>query len=254
MNKLIAIIAIVLTSYLPVFAAPTVGQTQQIGFAGVPIYGSRQFFPSLTANPVRSPSWVFIPGATSTAFTSMGQFGTLTVTLGGTGGVANGVAADGNWITATTGTTANQLVSWKSLNVIQAQMAPRFIATIQTGSDVTNINILVGITDTTTFKPRYGIDYDTSLDGTAFWRIDTGNASTLTRTATTAAIAANTTYVLAIDASNSAKTYFYINGQQFSSTTTLPSGTDTMQAYVQVQTRTTAAKVMKVKDFWMDTL
>jgi hypothetical protein len=100
--------------------------------------------------------------------------------------------------------------------------------------------------------------YDTSVDGTAFWRCVTGNGTTATVTTTTAAIAAATTYELRIEIDSTAATVrFYVNVAGSAPvlvathTTNLPAASTALGTIARLRTLTTSARALRlVRQAW----
>ena len=123
--------------------------------------------------------------------------------------------------------------------------------TIQTAADITATRICVGLfnvnpaTSDTQTAPTLGFRYSTAADGTAFWRVMTGNGITTTITATAVAIAPSTRYVLTIDASTVGVVQFLINGVLAASlTASLPNPTNGLTIWVSVTGLTSTAKTI----------
>jgi len=101
--------------------------------------------------------------------------------------------------------------------VVSTQISPELAFRLTTGASIANVSLHVGLfrarptDDTASLLERAELRYDTTADGTAFWRAISSDGATLESTTTTAAIAAATEYVARIVAA-SASVAFYLNG------------------------------------------
>jgi hypothetical protein len=176
--------------------------------------------------------------------------------LSGVGGSSGSNAdADGYWIgIQTTGVINNSsgiIPAVYSVGPTRDQEAV-FVARIKTGTDITNVRYWVGLTG---IDPRTSADpagahlasfrYDTSVDGTAFWRCCTKDGTTINVTASAVAIAVSTAYNLRIE-TNGTNVKFYINDVLVhTSTTNLPGASAAMSPNVSVTTLAAAIKNWK---------
>lgn len=107
-------------------------------------------------------------------------------------------AAMGKWLTAGT-TGSNASVSGGSLYILN--WSPMYETIVQTDATITQTSLLCGFADAPASGDLSAQNvaswvYDTGQDGTAFWRFVTANGANQTRTATTLAFSASTTYRL----------------------------------------------------------
>jgi hypothetical protein len=140
--------------------------------------------------------------------------------------------------------------------LIQRQWAPYFYARVRTdASSITSTRLWVGLTDSElaglaaapTTQHVAAFRYDTSIDGTAFWRTVTCNGTSATTTTTTSAIAVDTVYELIIEA-NSAGTAirYWVNGVLVSThTTTLPGAGATLGYTARLRTLAAASRSLR---------
>lgn len=134
--------------------------------------------------------------------------------------------SDGGWVKfASSGSTdnlggvrpQNAPASSDDHGPVQYVGSPTQFMSMKTGSDLTSIEYLMGLTSNISPTPDSTQDeaifwYDTNTHSDGFWRTRTDNASGSPEIkATTTAFAASTAYNLKIDLSDSTKVTFYIN-------------------------------------------
>lgn len=160
--------------------------------------------------------------------------------------------------TASSGVDAGVI---STFGLIQRRWAPYHYARIMTdASAITSTRLAVGMVSaeiaadagpasTGAYVVAAGawFRYDTGVDGTAFWRTVTSDATTATVTTTSVAIAANTSYELTIEI-NSAGTSirYWINGTLAATHTTNLPGASTALGYT-ARLRTLAASARSLR-------
>lgn len=129
--------------------------------------------------------------------------------------------SNGMFISYTSASTANTHAGWapSSYNLFGLQLSPIVVFKIRIMSNITSMRHWSGIfsadpmSSATPSISYCGFRYDTSTDGTAFWRTVTDNGSGSPQvTTTTIDFLASTNYILRIDASAISSIKFYING------------------------------------------
>jgi hypothetical protein len=154
----------------------------------------------------------------------------------------NGDRAEGPFARAATGGLINQECGWYlgTAQIVQPRWGGELVLHLYIQGVAGSVRIAAGLSDagvgtvpsildaTTNARNQAYFSYDTSVDGTAFWRTVTSNAGANTRTATTVAIANDTVYTLRI--SFAAGTYsFYIDDVLTNThTTNLPTSSTTI--------------------------
>lgn len=159
---------------------------------------------------------------------------------------ATAASADDNsapWISHTTSTTLNNASGIISADFARwrAGWLPEMLGYVKLGSAITSSRHLVGMfsaspdaVPTPTNIHGAWFRYDTSVDGSAFWRCVTAAGSTPTSKLTSSPVAANGIYLLQIVfhgtyGSNPTSVKFYVNGLLVeSATATLPAASQTL--------------------------
>jgi hypothetical protein len=167
-----------------------------------------------------------------------------------------------NYVTAA---IADREGGWLSsnFNQVQRQDKPILGMVVKTGAalgDIQNVRIWCGLFSATPVAAALpaihlaGFRYDTTVDGTAFWRCvtnDGGGAGTITTTLI--AVAQDTRYDLMVDMSASTNVKFYVNGDLVAThTTTLPGSTQNMGHHEQLRTLVGSAKNFKISRIYME--
>ena len=158
----------------------------------------------------------------------------------GSGTSSDGDDSDGNALIVThTAATIGQTCSRRtSLNYYIANADTISYTRIKTGADITSVNYLIGLGSANVSGNTSGdpgghaamFRYNTTADGTAFWRTVTRDGSTVEVQTTSVAIAASTLYELVIETTPTA-VRFYINGVLVSThVTNIPAATVPMIA------------------------
>lgn len=173
---------------------------------------------------------------------------------------ANGDDQDGPWVQHTTTAVANNVsgVTPSSQWVTRGGWLPDLEITTQAGVTLTNVRYLIGLfsaspdtVPTPTTLHGAWFRYDTSVDGTAFWRCCTAAGGSPTVTTTTTAITASTYYKLRIEfvgvrGSNPTSVRFLINDVVVAThILTLPIATQAMSPYWRITTLAAATKAAK---------
>lgn len=200
------------------------------------------------ADAVHGNSHFFIvknPGAATVT-----AVGTAAPTLTAT--AANGDDSAGAWLnSATTNVSGNASGIVSAFTLVQTGWLPEVSFRIKTGPAVTANRIWIGLfsgspdASATPAVHLAAFRYDTSVDGTAFWRTCTDNASAApTVTTTTQSIVAATVYLLRIATRQSdGAILFYINGVLVAThTTKLPTTTQLLGYAVRIITNTNGIK------------
>jgi hypothetical protein len=199
----------------------------------------------------------------NSGLTSVNNSGFLTApTVNGTASVVH--ASDGQWLNYATAAIADREGGWISsaFNQVQRQNAPIFGVVFKTGSavaDIQNARIWIGLFSATPIAAAMpaihlaGFRYDTTVDGTAFWRCVTNDGGAGTITTTSVAVAQDTKYELLIDMSDQSNVRFYINGVLVAThTTTLPGSTQNIGHHEQIRTLVASAKNVKLSRIFME--
>lgn len=178
---------------------------------------------------------------------------------------ANGDDANAAWHDHATSTTLNNAVGLISaaFNLFRPGWYPRMRMLVKTPATLTSLRYMHGFFSAspdgaslpTTLHGAY-FRYDTTTDGTAFWRTCTAAGGSPTVTTTTQAIAASTVYLLGIDmvppdpfsfGQTPPRVVFTIataltEGVVAAHTATLPAANQALGWGMRVQTLTTAAR------------
>lgn len=162
--------------------------------------------------------------------------------------------ADGPLINYQSGAVSGNVGGLNSAaTVCRRDWQPTFFARIKTPATITLNRFWIGLfsgAPTASATPAVhlaGFRYDTTADGTAFWRLatdDSGGAPTLTTT--TVAVAADTVYDMAIRLISSGVKFWINNTYLGQHTTDLPTSTTMLSWYVTVTTLTGAARNIKI--------
>lgn len=169
--------------------------------------------------------------------------------------VSNADAADGPWLNHATAASSGSATSMRSdalATVFRRDWLPEVEFAFKTGGDISSIRIWVGLFDAlpnASGDPTLngaGFRYDTSVDGTAFWRTwSNDNSGGGAATTTTVAIAINTPYRLRVKCLASS-IEFYINGVLVAThSTNLPVSTAMMGYNVSCATLTSSSRSLK---------
>lgn len=128
---------------------------------------------------------------------------------------------------------------------------PTLIQAVRTQASIADVRIWVGFfgaspTGSSTAPANTAaFRYDTGVDGTAFWRTVTSDATTPTVTATSVAIATGTEYVLRIEMSASSVEFFIDDVLVNTHTTNLPVSTTTVGIGAVITALAAAAKGLR---------
>ena len=196
--------------------------------------------------------------------TSFNTIGFLTSpTVNGTNTSSND--SDGQWLAYATVAIIDRDAGWIStaFTQVQRQNIPVFDMLVKTGSvlaDIQNVRIWNGLfsgSPVASALPALhlaGFRYDTSVDGTAFWRCVTNDGGGVgTVTTTTVAVVQNTSYKFRIDMSSSGNVKFYINDTLVAThTTTLPGSTQNLGHVENLRTLAAATKNYKISRIFME--
>lgn len=211
-----------------------------------PVLGDAFFGP--TSRPVGMKTWFLAkPGAYVTGGTNKAR------TSGSSSLIAN---SNGSYLQLTTNASVNsdvRIYTTSDDTAATRDSLPVWIARVLTGASVAAIRMWVGFNaddlsgmraSGTPTKSTAAFRYDTSVDGTAFWRCVTcTSAGVVTTTTTSVAVAVNTDYVMAIDMSQSGHVKFLINGVQVADhSTNLPDSTDFLDWIMVCRTLAAVAK------------
>jgi hypothetical protein len=175
-----------------------------------------------------------------------------------TGSTAADSDDDGIWIRNLTGAVSGNsaVQAFYSAPKIRRDWLGIYVARIKTYTSVADIRVWTGMftnTPVATSDPTghlAAFRYDTSADGTAFWRTCTKDGTTLNATATSVAVTADTMYLLWIKLLASS-VEFYINQSLVNThTTNLPGGNTDIGPGNHVTTLTNAAKGLRYNRQW----
>ena len=190
------------------------------------------------------------PGATT--ITTSGFAAAPTVNANST---VNSDTADAPHISYTTTASSGNAAGWISPSFVVARRAwnPDFAARITTAGALSAQRIWIGMMSTSldavqdpTTQHVAAFRYDTTADGTAFWRTVTCDGSTANVTTTTVAIAAASYYVLRI-VLRSGSVKFYINGTLAAThTTNLPTTSTTLGYAARLTALAAAARTISI--------
>lgn len=218
-------------------------------------------FPLQNSLHGRSVGWV-VPQAYNPTTLSQVGFGGTAVS---TGTLSNGSDADSCFVNLATSTTTGNAASGTFADYnTEVRWSPRFTGYIKTGTlstDVQNCRIGVGLFNNTADAaslavPTYGsalFRYDTSVDGTAFWRCVTAtNTTNSTVTTTSVGVASNTPYQLRIECTPTAVTYYIAGSQVAQHTTNLPTSTTGLKGGMFITNLASTAVNIKLGKLWED--
>lgn len=161
-------------------------------------------------------------------------------------------SSSGAFLDHATSTTLNDTVGAISpFTVCRRDWDPRVDFRVRMGSDLTNIRVLIGLFSASpdavpTPETLHGawFRYDTSVDGTAFWRCVTAAGGAPSVVTTTAAVAANTAHSFRVEMDESpGAVRFYIDEALVRRATSTVPATSTLLGWgVRVTTLTTASR------------
>lgn len=183
------------------------------------------------------------PGATTVNFYGLAAAPTLSVTLSSTD------AADGAWLNHASGATSGNAsgVIAAAFTITRRDWQPQVDFLIKMPATITLGRWQAGLYSASPDAAPTNIHsaffrYDTTADGTAFWRCCTAAGIAPTVTTTTVPVAANTKYQFSIVCSSNA-VIFYINQILVAvHTTNLPTATTLLGYAARVTTLTNAAR------------
>lgn len=184
--------------------------------------------------------------------------------------IVNGTATvthdtDGQWLNYASQGLANRDSGWLSslFNQVTYSDAPHFGMVIKTGDalpDIQSVRFWFGLFSATPMAASMpavhlaAFRYDTTVDGTAFWRCVTNDGGGVgTITTTSVAIAVATRYELLIDMSDQASIKFYINKQLVAThTTTLPGAAQNLGHVEQIRALIAVVVDLKLSRIFME--
>ena len=226
--------------------------------------GSSGAFPAITTTTPRT----FTQINASTNGNNFNRIGGVAAPGNGTtAGTLAGVNYTGFVNLATTASTNNSAYVYDVGAAVYTGQLPRMIATVSTGpnsTDIVTCRYWIGMfnspaTDFATATPSdafTGFRYDTTADGTPYWRCFNGNTSGNSAvTTTTVAVTSNTTYTFAIDTSTAGQITYYINGVSVAViTTSLPTTNTNYQLIpgVSITNLLSTAVNVRVRSILMD--
>jgi hypothetical protein len=200
----------------------------QAQFDAITVTGSSYIDRTLTK---RFCQWMSNNAATTVTNSTGFNLGAST---GGT--ITNADANDGLWLNFATAASTNA-VAHLSFNsggpIYKRQWLPDLVQRVKTGGDVTNVRYWIGffsgasgdLSATPTSTDYAGFRYDTSTDGTAFWRCvsdDNSSPASATTTTTTVAVAIDTPYHFRVDMDASAVRFSINNALVATHATNIP--------------------------------
>jgi hypothetical protein len=241
-------------------AAGIISETLQQSAAQVPISAPNDPNGLIWASPMitkRLFVWHANPAANTATSIGAPAVPTLTATA------SNADDAEGPWVNhATTAVSNNASGVVEAFTYFRPGWVPDAEIKIKTAAALTNMRIIVGLVSaspdtvpTPTTLHGAWFRYDTSVDGTAFWRTCTGAGAAPTVTTTTQSIATDTQYKLRIEfvgvsGSNPTAVRFLINDVVVAThTATLPAANQTMGRSLRVTTLAAATKNLKWSKF-----
>lgn len=200
------------------------------------------------ANFTRTVSWATNPNAT----TITGS-GTNTVMSTEGASVASTSLGSSGWgIQFTTTAALNSDAGWLAgaFTDARSEFGSILDITMRTTSTVgTNVRYWIGLFSgdpmgsATPAVSMAAFRYDTSADGTSFWRTCTSAGAGLQVTTTTSTITTGTTYNLRVVANGSGTWYFFVGGGLIAThSTTVPAATTNMGIVAEVRTLDAVAK------------
>lgn len=251
-----------LTAKGAMFAASATGvasETHQQSEAQTPISAPNDPNGMIWGSPLitkRLFTWYANPGAAT--FTTVGAPAGPTVSTT----ASNTDDAEGPWVNFATATTANTSFSGlipAAYTYVRSGWVPDCEIFMKTAASIATMKIILGMTSaspdampTPTTLHGAWFRYDTSVDGTAFWRTCTGAGAAPTVTTTGQAIAANTTYKLRIEfvgtkGVDPTSIRFLINDSVVAThTTTLPLANQTFSPTTRITTTAASAAQIKI--------
>jgi len=233
-----------------VFAGPTSGSAAAPTFRAL-VAADIPTVPAVTAPLVER--WLYPKAGTTTRI----LVGINSADIIATGTVTNLDDATGTYHNFATTTSTNDFVRLIDNMSFTPEWLPRIVNVIKTGTDITSVRIWCGmITNASPYTsddPAGGdyaaFRYSTAADGTAFWRTFTKDGTTSTVTTTTAAIAADTKYILEVRYDSASSVGFYVNNALVATHTThLPrtSLTSYFSNYTTCTTLTSASRSIRI--------
>ena len=193
------------------------------------------------------------PGAN--AFTQVGN----PQTYSGAGSTANAADADGEYLAFTTSTSAGdaQKRIASVLTTTRRDRSPEIVCHMKTGASIANVRVWAGFFNsdpTLTATPaaaHAGFRYDTTADGTAFWRTSTHDGATQEVQTTTVAIAANTKYRLRIEFGVSDVKFYVDDVLVATHSTNIPGSTTALGEAWTFVNLSAASRSAKLSRLWM---
>lgn len=220
----------------------------------------------LAPAPHRRAMWWQLVDNASLALVATGA-AVLTVTAGTTTKTNSLIANVGKFLMAPTPATLNALAGWVSatLDQVQLNFLPTFVAHIYTYAVVTNQRIWIGLATVgmvnasgtglaDTFLNGLGFRFSTAAGDTT-WKAVAGTGAAQTVVDTGVAVAASTDYRMFIDASTAGTVYYWINETLVATiTTNLPTGTSLLGPIAQVKALAAQAVGLAVGKIYVDSL
>lgn len=199
--------------------------------------------------------WLF-DATTAVGFTKYGT--SISPTLNGTPTAAPG--ANGHLVSCASVNVTNSDAGAYCIiaDTTQLALAPQLGTKIKTGSSLAVCRLWVGFSSSTatgtathdvpTTDSVAAFRYAPATDGTAFWRCVTcDGASNVTTVVTTAPIAVNTAYRLAVDTATSGHVLFSIDGTQVADiSTNLPATSTSIDWMSNIRTLENVAKTLLI--------
>lgn len=192
--------------------------------------------------------------------TSYKGVGSVDPTVDGTPSINNQAASTFNQYETAASTGSLGGVRLHASVGVQLRHGPTFIAVVRTSASLANVRVWIGLTDTVPTNAdnfgsgRYVMFRYSTVAGDGGWVGVARNGSGQTVTATVAAIATDTDYLLKIRvASDGATAYFSVNGgAEVALAANLPTGTETMGFAIDMITTENVLKRLNISRHFCD--
>ncbi len=200
--------------------------------------------------------WDYV--TTSAATVTLGTPGFAAVTQTSGTAATNQKNARGEWLRISTTTTNNNAASLvRAFTNTQLQAGPVFFTTVEIPT-ITSVRVQIGLfsaalvagdSEATISTLHFRFTAGTDTNWAAFSSNGTTQTAATTTNLTQVAVAANTKYILCIDARDNANVRFYVNGTLVAiATATLPAAATGLGVIQSVTTLTTAQRDLHISE------